>query len=502
MPLLILVFCFSSILYATTDIKILPIPSDQGQNIELPRLIDAKDALVVGLKHNVELINSRESLTDSTNSLSFAFESWQPQLGEFSASYTISPSSESTLGYPQGVITLPSLTQKFPTGTSVTINPPSYTTVRRSYALAYPPPEYRGTYGFGSPTLTITQNLLQGSNIDVNLASLKTSIISNLLEKINVIEKYNSTAKSILQSFRTLQLEHEKVKVFERTEEKLKTAIEVVRSEMEGGTKNKLDLSEKELTLKKFEIDRKTAEQNLIEQKNSFIDLIGMSSEKKFDIKSPNIKQIPQLKDLQHYIKIAEKHNLTLRTHQLNTESAHLTLLQNQDQARWNLSASATLSAYGKNSNSGSLSLSVPVQQTSNNNQITSSRIKLFNSKRTYNKYKDYVRSTTKSKYEKLKNRIESFKISEQRVTLSHQVTKITTLKYEQGSINALHHSEQLESHINAITNHIDAWAAMMNEYDSLLDFCGLLLKSYDIRVSDPSMNYDNYAEAIMPHHP
>ena len=494
--LLLFILLASSQLYAINDIKILPVPSDTDPIIPLSGNLNIQDALILGLKHNVTLINSRESLANSTNSLKYSFEQWQPTLGSFQATYSVPYNENTNSNYPQSTITLPTITQNFPTGTSVTVNLPSYTTVRKSYALANPS---KGNYGFGYPSLSVTQNLLQGSDIDVNLASLKKEIISNLKAKIAVIEQYNSTGISILKSFRDLQLEEEKVKVLSQTEKKLKTSISVVKKGIESGTKNKLDLSEKELSLKKFEIDRRTAEQNLIEQRNSFIDLLGIQTNEFPKIAAPDIRQRPTIKKADYYIDVALKYNLKLRNQQLEAESAQLTLLQSQDSARWSLSASIDVAANGKKQGSGSLSLSVPIQQTSTTNQITSDRISLLNTQRSYNKYKNYVRSTTQSKYDKLLNKIEAYKISEQRVKLSQQVTEISQLKHEQGSINALQNSDQLESHINNITSHIDTWAAMMNEYDSLLDFCGLLLPSYNIKVSDPSMNYDNYAQAIMP---
>ena len=139
------------------------------------------------------------------------------------------------------------------------------------------------------------------------------------------------------------------------------------------------------------------------------------------------------------------------------------------------------------------------LSQTSNQNQVTSSRIEYFNQLRTYNKYKEYVRSTTSSKYQKLLNKIDAFKIQRERIDLSQKVMDVTTLKYSQGSINALQHSDKLESHINVLTNYVSAWVEMMDEYDTLSDFCGLLLKRYDIKITDPTMNYETVNQALMP---
>ena len=500
---IILLCCSISSAAANISIKILPVPTISTGDDDASRIFSFKDAvsltkaIELGLEYNTDLISKREALISYANNLKYAFETYQPSLGEFALSTTVaSCGPDCTRGErssPQTTVTLPGLNYSMPTGTSVSLSLPSYTATPSAYS-------FRSNKPTGA-NVSVTQQFLQGGSYDVNMATIRNSVLSNISDKFDVVNSYISTTRNIIKAYRTLQMSKKTLAIYTRSEAELKNLESITEKQVKSGDKNELDLVERKIARAKQSILTKTSSTDYNISKINFISTtLGLSPKSDINIADFTSAKLPELQPLAYYVDMALKYNIAHRKLYLNVEKAHNTLIQSQDQTRWQLSASLSSDLTGElGTNTASLNLSIPVSQTSQQNTITQNRLSYMSALRQFKKSKSTVVTDTVNSYKTVQTLYDNFKLEQLKFEQSIKSTQIASTQYKRGEISSVDLGHLIERNIKNKKDYYDAWITTMSAVDDLLEQSGLLLSHYGIKLESSQINYADIQSEITP---
>jgi outer membrane protein TolC len=301
----------------------------QGLAKPIP-LLTLQEAVFLALRYNINIQNSELDRTVQKFDLALAYHEFEPQFFLTGSTAYNETKTNGVKGYSESYNLTPSAKLKTALGTDVSL-------IMHN--------NYDGTvYGQGAG-LDITQPLLRGFGPDIAQYNLLNAIDQEKINKLQLKNMVTTQIQSVISGYRQLLLDYNNLRI-----NKIFLQDSIARtkkSEVEEkiGRISGLDLLQIKSSIPQQQLSVSQAENQLVRDKNTLLDLIGLQPDFEFNI--PQNIEVKTIKppSFNECVQIALKNNTSYQIAALNIKTAERALHKAQDEARWKLDLKANLNS-------------------------------------------------------------------------------------------------------------------------------------------------------------
>lgn len=335
-----------------------------------------QDAVFLALRYNISIKNNELDRTLQKYDLALAYHGFEPQFSlTGSASYDNNKSNNvSTITESYGLE--PKATLKTGLGTDVAL------TMKNNYD---------GTYYSQTTSLELTQPLLRGFGPAIAKYSLLNALDQEKINQLNLKTTVANQIKEVIIRYRQLLLEYNSLRISKLSLENSLKDAQRAALEVKAGQLSGLDILQSQSNIPRQQLEVSQAENQLLQDKNNLLNVIGLRSDFQFTIPHNIEVNIVKLPSYHMAVQTALRNNIDYQIALINLKTTERNLQKAQDDARWKLDLKASLGSGSTNTVGSSasifdsanntkgigLNLEIPIDKLKLNRDIAAAKINL-----------------------------------------------------------------------------------------------------------------------------
>jgi outer membrane protein TolC len=447
---------------------------------KVPQL-SLQEAIFLALRYNVSIKNAELDRVVQKYNLALAYHGFVPHLNTLTGSTNYNETKTNGIkSYGESYGLTPSASVKTALGTDITANMDN---------------SYDGTRYSQGVTLNITQPLLRGFGPDIAQIPLLNAIDQEKINRIALKGTVTETIKSVITKYYDVLKDYNSLKLSKLSLQNSVDRLKEAEVKEKIGRLSGLDLLQTRTNIPRDQLSVSAAESQLVQDKNNFLNTIGLQSDFVFTIPQTIKVDIIKAPSFAECVNTALNNNIAYQRKLLEIKRTERSLREVEDKARWKLDLTAKVTSGassnpnamafdGENNNkSVGLSLEIPLDRLQIKHDIADSKIALHKARIDLAQAKREIELN-------IANRLDRLKSAEQQIQLAitsrdyyAKLLAVEQKKLELGRASVFQLNSFQRDYVNYEQQVINNQIAYLNALVDLQDYLGTLLNEWRIAI-------------------
>lgn len=432
------------------------------------RLLTLTDAIQLALRNNPMVQTSELQRVVDKYSLWVAHNQWEPQLS-FQASASFNKGVKPTYNVNPGLML------QLPIGTQISID---YTNPLDSSS--------------GVGTLTITQPLLRGFG-DVNLIAYQNALDGERINKLAFKQTIINVVDQVIQQYRTLVADYNNLAVQKRILKETETTFKQFQLKYKLGKLPRSELLQQQVTLENTKFAVVGQENSLQQSYQAFLSTLGLIPTAKLRVDQDIDTSGVHIPNQDVAIHLALINNTAYRQAVIQLRQTERALLAAKDARRWQLNATATVTAgnqgTGPNTFSAEsgpnvmLNLEIPIDDIASKAAVVDAEIAIESAKINLEQQKEDLIRQVITSVQNIKSLKEQINIGNLSLKLKKQTLTDARIKQQYGRTTVFIVTQIQDELLAQETNLISTKINYLNAISDFYNLLGVTLDEWHIQL-------------------